>query len=43
MDSTSALMYVNIAFWLGVGAYVAYLLTKQADLKKKIDQLTNKD
>ncbi len=41
MDSTTALMYVNIALWFGIGAYVAYLATRQKDIKKKIDQFTN--
>ncbi len=43
MESTTALMYVNIALWLGVGAFVAFLLSRQADMKKKIEFLMNKE
>ncbi len=41
MESTTALMYVNIALWFGIGAYVAFLATRQKDIQKKINQLMN--
>lgn len=39
MNAITALITANVALWLGLGLYVAFLLTKQANLEKRIKQL----
>ncbi len=41
MDSTTALMLVNIAVWLGIGGYVAFLSRNQQEIAKKLNNLSD--
>ncbi len=36
MDSMTALICVNVAIWLGIGGYIAFLAAQQSTLNKKI-------
>lgn len=37
MNETQALMYANIAIWLGFGAYCFFLAKKQSETDKRLD------
>lgn len=41
MDSFTALLYVNIAIWCGIAAYLAFLAYTQAQVQKKINLLND--
>ncbi len=36
MQSTTWLLIANVAVWLGIGAYVAFLAKGQSQLKKRL-------
>ena len=39
MTDMDWLMYANIAVWIGLGAYLAFLLPTQIALKRRLTQL----
>ena len=39
MTDMDWLMYANIAVWIGLGAYLAFLLRNQIPLNRRITQL----
>lgn len=43
MNAIQALMYVNIAIWIGIGAYGFFLAKKQCEIEKRLLTLTVQD
>ena len=39
MDAINWLIAANAALWIGLGAYMLFLLNRQANLEKRIQQM----
>ncbi len=39
MNDIDWLMYANIAVWVGLGLYIAFIARKQVALKRRLDQM----
>ncbi len=39
MDSITALLYANVAIWLGVGLYLFILIKKQTQIQKSLKSI----
>ncbi len=43
MNEIEALIYANIAIWLGLGIYIVIIITKQLNLIKKVKKILNEN